>query len=104
MRRIEIDLNRRFGLLTPARYVGTAPQVGETVAAYEPEDAVVANAVVTRVNKERSTVYLDVDWTSLSDDTFTEAPSPEEFTRMLRQLRGRRPTFHSAGDQNLVGL
>ncbi|OHU95442.1 hypothetical protein [Mycobacterium talmoniae] len=76
MRRIQIDLNRRNRAgQTPASYAGPAPQIGESVIAFEPEDGVCVDARVASVQPERCVVALDVDWDSLRDDSLDTAPS-----------------------------
>ncbi|MGB7142646.1 hypothetical protein, partial [Mycobacterium sp.] len=68
MRRIQIDLNRRNSAgQTLARYEDPAPEVGEQVVVFEPEDGVRANAVIAAIEPSRSIVALDVDWASLSE-------------------------------------
>ena len=69
MDRVQIDLNVR----TPEGWSRTAVgpndarhlRVGDHVIAFEPEDAVEADAVVCRIAGRF--VYLDVDWSSLRD-------------------------------------
>src|SRR5690625_3519940 len=69
MRRIEIDINRRTPAgQTPALYRGPAPQLGERVLAFEPEDGICATAVVAAVNPDLCSVTLDVDWETMRDD------------------------------------
>lgn len=70
MRRLQVDLNRRDTAgWTPAKYSGPRPAAGERVVAFEPEDGVRANAVVVAVDPVRSIAILDVDWSSIRDDT-----------------------------------
>lgn len=76
VRRIQIDINwqDRDGR-TPAPYTGPAPEVGEHVVAFEPEDGVRADAVVLAVNPDRGLVVLEVDWDSMVDDTPPSDPA-----------------------------
>lgn len=70
VKRIQIDINQRDrDGHTPAPYTGPAPEVGEQVAAFEPEDGVRADAVVLSVNPDRGLVVLDVHWNSMTDDS-----------------------------------
>jgi hypothetical protein len=70
MRRLQVDLNRRDAAgQTPAKYSGTRPTAGEQVVAFEPEDGVRASAVIVAVDPVRTIVILDVDWSSIRDDT-----------------------------------
>lgn len=74
--RIQIDINYRDrDGHTPADYTGSAPEVGEHVVAFEPEDGVRADAVVLSVNPARSLVVLDVDWDSMTDDHPAHGPT-----------------------------
>ncbi|MDO3208824.1 hypothetical protein P5V35_23735 [Mycobacteroides abscessus subsp. massiliense] len=77
MERIHIDNNRqdRDGH-TPAPSTGPAPQVGESVVAFEPEDSVRADAMVLSVNPAPALVVLDVDWDSMTDDHAAHCPTP----------------------------
>lgn len=79
--RIHIDINRQDrDRHTPAAYTGPAPQVGESVVAFEPEDGVRADAMVLSVNPARALVVLDVDWDSMTDDTESANPAPAQDT------------------------
>lgn len=83
VRRIQIDINFRDpDGHTPAPYAGPAPEVGEHVVAFEPEDGVRADAVVRSVNPGRGLVVLAVDWDSMTDDdTPPSDPAPGAATR-----------------------
>lgn len=75
--RIQIDINwRDRDGHTPADYTGSAPEVGEHVVAFEPEDGVRADAVVLLVNPDRGLVVLEVDWDSMVDDAPPSDPAP----------------------------
>lgn len=43
-------------------------EVGDKVLAVEPEDRIVADAVVVDIDEERQLVYLSVDWQGFRDD------------------------------------
>jgi hypothetical protein len=94
MRRVQVDLNRRNAAgQTPAKYSGPRPATGEQVVAFEPEDGVRASAVVVAVDPIRSIVILDVDWSSIRDDTL-------EFTSTST---GGLPTPHTSRTGNSSG-
>lgn len=79
--RIHIDINRQDrDRHTPAASTGPAPQVGQSVVAFEPEDGVRADAMVLSVNPARSLVVLDVDWDSMTDDHAAHCPTPAQNT------------------------
>ena len=71
MTRIEIDPNVRVESgWTYSGFedvTGPVPMVGELVTVFESEDRIQGEAFVTRVDRDRRLVYLDVDWSSLRD-------------------------------------
>jgi len=71
--RIQIDLNSRSrdGLVR-ARLsrVSGAVAVGSRVIVFEPEDSVAALGHVRRIDPESGFLYIDVDWSTLNDDTY----------------------------------
>lgn len=68
---IAIDLNVRTE--DNQTYVGfedadRSVRVGQYVTVVEPESGIQGSAVVTRVDAERSLIYLAVDWVGLRED------------------------------------
>lgn len=92
-RRLQIDLNRRtVDNLTPARYHGPTPRVGEPVLVFEPEDGVRADGRVMRVNNDRNLAYIEVDWSSVRDDNAVDTQ-----LRALTSRGGSRGSSSSTG-------
>lgn len=69
--RIQIDLNARAGgVLVPALIVEAMPpvHVGAPVMVFEPEDELIAYALVREVHEDAGIILLEVDWSTLQDD------------------------------------
>jgi hypothetical protein len=70
LERIRIDLNRGTTEgLTPVKYVGAAPVLGQRIIAFEPEDGVRLRGFVKSIDRNRSVALLALDWGSIEDDT-----------------------------------
>lgn len=97
-RRLKVDLNRRYEGLTPAKFGANPPTLGQRVHAYEPEDEVVADATVRRIDRNRLLALLDVDWESMRDDDPSSATTPEEFISASENNKFIVATYHRKVD------